>query len=834
MAQLSHVADANWHWEVTHVHGEGFTGSTNFRCYLPLDARAVSTIVAEYAATGKPAAPATPSPVQNLNIKRYIDAQNFAVIWRGDTGAGFPGRCKFLYAFDSAYSNAILVNEPRINWIDKESAVAGEQFTIFGFNLIQRSTQFTGSTTTTGWLIPTGGGSPIEVPIGLTNDDQQRHFYGVSDYILMGQVPAGTAVGTYNFYIHTGEAGVYGCAGPVPLTVTTAAASPTVFSLTSYSGLLVGEDWADPLQAAVLAAGFSTPSVVTIPAGTYKLGRTIVIPIGVRLRGAGMNNTFLEAMPNFSTLPVKPAASSYPPGPNYASLFFVDMAPQNFRMLLWTIYDTDITELSLETAYQVPQILVMLWNRASTTPVPLVAKNIKVRRCKFRRSYMDVLPINGVGFGAQGDWSGRGIYSFNMQRCSFTENEFYVPAGIDAWSTLFSATGEANRHNVITDNLFSSHWGANSMSVGCLVGGWRQFISRNRFRGLYRGISLGPQRAQAQHTYFNNIFENIGYNDAGGEAILLENFHGNAAYSIIDKPTAIGTDGTGDYLDFSPSYALALNTMKNQWCTITDGKGAGQYREILQNVGNRVYLTGPTWKVAPDTTSTCAAGRYAAENVFIGNMLSHCSSAFTLAGGNVGCHFILNQIVGSEFGFDVHATDTATATGLISGTPADPRLTCNPLFHLYFSQNQVGGGGMTIRSTRLADYATTTHLWMLGIRMSYNTFGDGGIVTVNEIYSQAAFNYLEPTNALHATMSPSCKGLSSSHDRYEEATRRTLRLSGAPRQMRTAAMHCDYGFNGITFWKPAVVQNWLPQGHYTRPAGEIVLGPTASAVSVLG
>jgi len=114
-------------------------------------------------------------------------------------------------------------------------------------------------------------------------------------YQLTAELPKGLPPGSYRLFVHNGSGGRYGWSEPARLEILEGPSrgGPVAFDVESYGAKPDdGQDDAPAIQQAVDAAAKAGGGVVRFSAGTYHLGRTIVLPdvagAGIRLVGAGM------------------------------------------------------------------------------------------------------------------------------------------------------------------------------------------------------------------------------------------------------------------------------------------------------------------------------------------------------------------------------------------------------------------------------------------------------------------------------------------------------------------------------------------------------------------
>jgi hypothetical protein len=176
------------------------------------------------------------------------------------------------------YSAPVMLNAPQPWWCSPDRAAAGAAVRVFGRNLARR---------------PDGA----RAFVCLAQPGQPSRWAEVTqanDYEVTFQLPLELAPGDYQVWLHAGSGGASGWGGPVALRVMPAKdkRANSLFSPSEKATLLPAEG--AELQAALTAQAARGGGTVRLPAGTFKVAITLRIPAGVRLAGAGREETRLQ------------------------------------------------------------------------------------------------------------------------------------------------------------------------------------------------------------------------------------------------------------------------------------------------------------------------------------------------------------------------------------------------------------------------------------------------------------------------------------------------------------------------------------------------------------
>jgi len=193
------------------------------------------------------------------------------------------------------WSEPVVVNVARVQWLSREKASAGDTVRIFGRNLVNLDFYPVAA----GYEQSEGYGSYLskivtQVMIELPNGDYQAcKVTKNSAYDASFVIPLSLTIGQYKVYAHNGLGGKYGWSDPLALTVEKPKTWPArVFNVKDYGAVgaaVENEDgWNDDapaIQKALDAAEANGGGVVYFPAGNYYVSKTLSIPQYTTVRG---------------------------------------------------------------------------------------------------------------------------------------------------------------------------------------------------------------------------------------------------------------------------------------------------------------------------------------------------------------------------------------------------------------------------------------------------------------------------------------------------------------------------------------------------------------------
>lgn len=452
----------------------------------------------------------------------------------------------------------------RLWWLSQDVVAPGEDIRVFGKALIScpyRPVSYA-------FLVPKGGGEPIEVPVG-----QGRHPY----YERAVRIPADCPEGDYQLFLHNGAGGPYGWSNPLPLRVEKPAPPPErLFNVRDFGA--VGDGMVDDTEAllkALAAAEAAGGGIVYFPPGTY-IAHTHLIPAeNVYLKGAGRALTILTVSPRYGFQGTHPRT-----GPDSG--------------LVVLPHRCGVSDMSFEL--RKPLAAAVFIRRE---PPYSVGEDVYVRRCDFRGGDIPWEP---------GKWRSNElpvIIDGPVRRLAITDCRFDgTPGGISGWGRVWK--GDFSR------NVFRSQplWGTDMISIRHLE---ECIVEDNLVEFAHRGLCFQNWTGWGQfyHNYIagNAVHEVAARRDNAAETYLLEggstHWRGFVASATADTVTCQGA-------------AWKEGEHRGRIVMVTSGRGLGQYRFVADNTTDRLTLADP-WDVVPDQTSYVAVGEFFVENLLIDN-----------------------------------------------------------------------------------------------------------------------------------------------------------------------------------------------------------------------
>lgn len=180
---------------------------------------------------------------------------------------------------EAGVSSPICMNRTQAQWIGPlgNTVSAGDTKRVFGKNLSSGH----GTTTSFVYIQPSAGGSFISCPVT-----------GVEPFAVKFTVPAGTVSGSYKVYVHNGQGGAYGWSDPLDLVVADQWVRGSIEVPVNPSGV---DDTAAIQSAINTLTALPTGGTVRLASGTYILKSNIGLKANVRIAGAGMSQTTVQA-----------------------------------------------------------------------------------------------------------------------------------------------------------------------------------------------------------------------------------------------------------------------------------------------------------------------------------------------------------------------------------------------------------------------------------------------------------------------------------------------------------------------------------------------------------
>jgi len=470
------------------------------------------------------------------------------------------------------FSRPYLFNVAKPLWISEEKVEPGALVYIFGFGLrpqYRRAEFVLRSEATT--LFP----RVITEARSLRTQDKRLVYF---------EVPADAAAGKYEVYCHNSYGGAWGWqkAGTIEI-VSRSTVTDKVFNVRDHGAKGDGlhNDFKAISQA--LQAAAKVRGVVFFPPGTYATDETLVVPHGVKLRGANRDSSIIQGIG----------------GPVLGSrvAWFHSLTPPTAVLRLGC--DTRLEMLSVQGATWKGEGgygLVEAIADERTFSIGGEVRNVRIADCRLRALEEDAIsrrPLYLAAFHA-----GPG-----SRRVKLLNNDIYGSAG---WG--IGGVGPAVRTDII-ENSF--HGGAVSDVVTINGSFTDSLIDANILTDTPGRIVLG----MGWHNYvrYNEIHQAFRGTWENAEELYL--VHGGVE---AGKTVSFATGGSLETLvDTRQNWKPGSH--RDSAVLILSGRGFGQYRRVVDNSANTLRLDKP-WNVAPDATSEYLVAPQFIENAFFANL----------------------------------------------------------------------------------------------------------------------------------------------------------------------------------------------------------------------
>jgi len=501
-----------------------------------------------------------------------------------------------------------LIKSPKLWFVYPEKAEAGNLIRIFGRNIDAR-------------LIAIRKKGENKVRMLKSSAVEARsplHIHNVM-YEAEVRLPEDIKQGEYDVFIHNGSGGIAGWSNPLTLTIHHKSKNPVIYEAVNY-GVKANAytDDTESLRKALNAAAAARGTVI-LPPGKIVISQTIELPEGVSIRGSGTDATSLHVLANNPMnggFPVEAHLKKYPS----------DWLPnlQEHTPMLWIKNNSEISDFSL--VYGPGTGLGVLIAGGNG-----IAENIHIERIRVIANYQvdgwltsfPVLIANDT-YGmviADNDFKGWGALEFianNHYQTYVGRNKVIIfPAGI-------------------TNAIFTRGFNESIIENNEVFYGLRNYSSQSGKKNSERNSmnsKTEPDVSSVHVAMIGNVFVNNParrHND--GEMMIESGFAHWWGKVKSSAKRSLTLDGVPLNADYSENYVL-----------IIDGKGLGQYRRILSNNKNQLFLD-TDWDILPDETTFITIGGFNVEHLWIDNNEANNASWSGFWGNNIG-HVVDGQIM---------------------------------------------------------------------------------------------------------------------------------------------------------------------------------------------
>ena len=500
------------------------------------------------------------------------------------------------------WSERVLINRPRADWLSTDRAVPGERIRILGRNLVgldlyperDRSDR------------PLSAGGYVEGRTRIALLQGKRAIPApvekMSAYDVHFRLPLGLEPGEYAVHVHNGYGGAAGWSSGLELRVEVEDPWPEeIFNVRRYGAVGDGiADDAPAIQGALDAAGAGGGGVVYLPPGSYLINSTLttVHPRTV-VRGQSRERTWIW-LPN---------------GVHYGDRAIGEKVQVGLQGDLHFI----VEDLSMHGVYARYLILAPIAFSDHAAPA---AENVTVRRCRLmmeptlRHPYRRGEPfLENERLDRDSSWSNRFCVAVRGDRVRVQDSHLrgggscvHLEGGRYCTiqrNELLKGTGHGIRvfpgrvtpeNNIIEDNVSRPVSNVHSATFWSHARANRYYIARNRFESDW----CRDNENIIWHSLAVRLSAPVG--SATLDAVRVD----TARVMEWALKQAQGADSSGFpvFLD-AIAGGFRADALAGYDCLVVDGRGLGQLRTIVANTVDAVALDRP-WKVAPDPGSLVA------------------------------------------------------------------------------------------------------------------------------------------------------------------------------------------------------------------------------------
>lgn len=499
---------------------------------------------------------------------------------------------------DGGASNVILLNRPDVWWLqgdDGTTASPGGWVRAFG-----KCLAFKGMKAKV--LMKDRRGKAIDMVLSQADD-----------YSVTAVVPKTIAEGDYEVLLHNGFGGVQGWSEPHRITVRRPVRwKDTCFNVMDFGADPTGtKDSTLAIQAALAKAKTNGGGIVFFPRGRYMVTETLTLPRFVVLKGESRELSCLFWRPGRDEFPTTEPLPALIQGTN----------------------SFGIEDLSIYAHYHKHVIVGDFGDKPDAGNIflrrVLVRANLFMGHPKHDEVQRRFVQSTSYGGGATVDTVRLGGRNVQITDCDFygsgrafilgfaegayiARNTFYN--GRWGWYDIYNSDGVIFENNQII--------GADLMSTGGGLSCWQQAPMRQQ------NIYFGHNTFKLMHGWDREAMTS----DGGGGAYF------GKVQSVDGKALTLAQDP---------------NWHDRHWIGagvyILDGKGAGQYRQIVRHEGRKVELDRP-FDIPPDETSQISITPLQRNYILVGNEFYDCTIAIQFYGISIN-HIVANNKCARAGGF---------------------------------------------------------------------------------------------------------------------------------------------------------------------------------------
>lgn len=551
----------------------------------------------------------------------------------------FPNDRFSVYAVSAkgkeGWSEPVIVNRAKVQWLSKETAKAGDIVRAIGRNLVNIDLYpqiDTGKPTGLGGYINNNKATTkilIQKPDGnYVNCSAIKQ----STYDVHFVLPKNIETGKYKVYIHNGLGGRYGWSEPVELTVNDEKPWPTeIFNVKDFGGtglpsesqLGVWHDDTEGIQKALDAAKVNGGGIVYLPAGNYYVTATLVIPEFTVLRGESRERSWIwypDGLDHgYSGKIVRDGQIiDLPETPSNGSDTYFDPALQKVKVGLRGISNFTIENLSIHSVYTNVLIAAPLSRDDIGGYEGLDnarAKNVTVRNCYLAqeptyrhhwRARLDTYFANQKLF--EGLW--RSSATISMRGDNIVVSDNWIRSGSMGVAYLACTYSTLARNTIF--------WGRGGNAFACRELGYPSHPQQQKL--IFEDNVFSPVESFHTSAYWchatsldffvarNKIQLTWG---CDSEALL---WHGAGPQQLLDVTSA---------KENTVTVSNKVDNIVNWECVVVKGKGLGQRRMVTATENNILTFDKP-WQIVPDESSQVAVLSWPChrDHIIVGNELS--------------------------------------------------------------------------------------------------------------------------------------------------------------------------------------------------------------------